>query len=99
MKGKVKHLKSKTKSSQPRRQTSEVEKKHFKNLLKNPAEITDKSTKIIINGQLDIKLGQFIEKELYAVLTKIKNRKAAGLNKIFPEVWKTRKVDDMYLQL
>ena len=36
-------------------------KEHFKNLLGNPLEITDKPTKKIINCQLDIKLGQFTE--------------------------------------
>ena len=35
--------------------------------------------------------------ELYAALKKIKNRKAAGLNEISPEVWKTRKCDDILL--
>ena len=36
---------------------------------------------------------------LDAVLKKIKNRKAAGLNKIPFEVWKTRKFDDIHLRL
>ena len=35
--------------------------------------------------------------ETLAVLRKIKNRKAAGLDEIPPEVWKTRKVDDILL--
>ena len=50
----------------------------------------------IIN-KLDIKLGQFTQEELNVVLTKIKNRKAASLNEILPEVWKTRcdEIDDM----
>ena len=50
----------------------------------------------IIDNQLDIKLGQFTQ-ELDVVLTKIKNRKAAGLDEIPPGVWKTRKFDDILL--
>ena len=49
----------------------------------------------IINDQQDIKLGQFTQEELDVVLTKIKNRKAANLDEIPPEVWKTRKFDDL----
>ena len=42
----------------------------------------------IISKQLDIQLGPFTQ-ELYSVLRKIKNKKAAGLDEIPPEVWKT----------
>ena len=42
----------------------------------------------IISNQLDIKLAQFTPEELNSVLRKIKNRKAAGLDEIPPEVWK-----------
>ena len=45
-------------------------KEHFKNVLGKPPEITDKLIEKIINSKLDIKLGQFIEKELDAVLKK-----------------------------
>ena len=72
---------------------------HFKNLLGNPPKITDEHTKEIINSQLDIKLGHFMEDWLDKVLKTIKNRKAAGLNEIPPEVWKTRKFDDILLRL
>ena len=41
----------------------------------------------IINNQLDIKQGQFIQEELNIVLTKIKNRKAVSLNEIPLDVW------------
>ena len=58
----------------------------------------DKPIMKIIDNQLDIKLGWFTEGELDVVLTKIKNRKAAGLSEIPPEVWKTRKFDDILLQ-
>ena len=49
----------------------------------------------IISKQLDIKLGPFTQEELNSVLRKIKNRKAAGLDEIPPEVWKTRQFDDI----
>ena len=52
----------------------------------------------IISKQLDIKLGPFTLEELDSVLKKIKNRKAAGLDEIPPEVWKTRQFDDILLR-
>ena len=55
-------------------------KEYFKNLLRNPPEITDKLIQKIIYSQLDVKQEQF------TILKKIKNRKAAGLVKILPEV-------------
>ena len=48
--------------------------------------------------QFDIKLGPFTQEELDSVLRKIKNRKAAGLDEISPEVWKTRQFDDILLR-
>ena len=63
---------------------------HFKNLLGNPPEITDEPITRIISKQLDVKLGPFTKEELDTVLRRIKNRKAAGLDEIPPEVWKTR---------
>ena len=48
--------------------------------------------------QLDIKLGLFTQEELDSVLRKIKNRKAAGLDEIPPEVWKTRQFNDILLR-
>ena len=68
-------------------------KQHFKNLLGNPPKVTHEPIPRIISKQLDIKLGT--QEELDSVLRKIKNRKAAGLNKIPPEVWKTRQFDNM----
>ena len=50
----------------------------------------------IISNHLGIKLGQFTQ-ELDSVLGKIKNKKAAGLDEITPEVWKTREFDDILL--
>ena len=72
-------------------------KEHFKNWLGNPPKVIDKPIKKINNNQLDIKLGQFTQEELDLVLMKTKNRKGAGLDEIPPEVWKTRKFDDLLL--
>ena len=71
---------------------------HFKNLLGNPPNITDEPITRIISKQLDIKLGPFTKEELDSVLRRIKNRKAAGLNEIPLEVWKTRQFDDILLR-
>ena len=70
---------------------------HFKNQLGNPPKTTDKPITRIISKQLDIKLDPFT-KELDSVLRRIKNRKAAGLDEIPPEVWKTRQFDGILLQ-
>ena len=73
-------------------------KQHFENLLGNPLKVTHEPITRIISKQLDIKLGPFTQEELDLVLRKIKNRKAAGLDEIPPEVWKTRKFDDILLR-
>ena len=73
-------------------------KQHFENLLGNPPEVIHKPITRIISKQLDIKLGPFTQEELDSVLRKIKNRKAAGLDEIPPEVRKTRKFDDILLR-
>ena len=52
----------------------------------------------IISKQLDVKLGPFTKEELDSVLRRIKNRKAAGLDEIPSEVWKTRQFDDILLR-
>ena len=70
----------------------------LENLLGNPPKITHEPITRIISKQLDIKLGPFTQEELDSVLRKIKNRKAAGLNEIPPEVWKTRQFDDILLR-
>ena len=74
-----------------------LQKQHFKNLLGNPPKVTHEPITRIISKQLDIKLGPFTQEELNSVLRKIKNRKAAGLDEIPPEVWKT-KFDDTATQ-
>ena len=63
---------------------------HFENLLGNPPKVTHEPITRIICKQLGIKLGPFTQEELDSVLRKIKNRKAAGLDKIPTEVWKTK---------
>ena len=67
-------------------------------MLRNSPEVTDKPITKIINSKLDIKLGQFTEEDLNIVLTKIKNRKAVDFDEIPPEVWKTRKFEDLLFQ-
>ena len=62
-------------------------KQHFENLLGNPPKVRHESITGIIWKQLDIKLGPFTQEELDSVLRKIKNRKAAGLEKILPEAY------------
>ena len=59
-KKKEKRLVSKTQSYQPRRKTSEVERTFQESTLKNSWNPWERYPKII-NGQLDIKLGQFTE--------------------------------------
>ena len=72
-------------------------KQHFKNLLGNPPKVMHEQIRRIISNQLDIKLGQFMQEELASVQRKIKNTKAAGLDEIPPEVWKTREFDNILL--
>ena len=55
-------------------------------------KVTDKIITKMINNQLDITLGQFTQEELDIVLTKIKK------TEIPPDVWKTRKSNDLLLQ-
>ena len=73
-------------------------KQQFENLLGNPPKVTHEPITRIISKQLDIKLGPFTQEELDSVLRKIKNRKAAGLDEIPPEVWKTRQFDEILLR-
>ncbi len=73
-------------------------KQHFENLLGKPPKVKHKQITKIICNQLDIKLGQFTQEELDSVLKKIKNRRAAGLKELPPEVWKTREFDDILLR-
>ena len=73
-------------------------KDHFKNLLGKSFKVTIEPITKRIDNQQDIKLEQFMQEELDEARRKIKNRKAAGLDQIPPEVWKTRKIDDTTLR-
>ena len=73
-------------------------KHHFENLLGKPPKVTHEPITKHFSNQLDIKLGQFIQKELHLVLRKNKNRKARGLDEIHPEVLKTREFKDIFLR-
>ena len=73
-------------------------KQYFENLLGKPPKFKHETITKIINNQLDIKGIQFTQEELDSVLRKIKNRKAAGLDGITPEVSKTRKFDNILLR-
>ena len=75
-----------------------LRKQHFENQLGNPPKVAHEPITRIISKQLDIKLGPFTQEELNSVLRKIKNRKAAELDEIPPEVWKTRQFDDILLR-
>ena len=72
-------------------------KQHLKNWLWKPPKVKHETITKIITNQLDIKIGHFTRKELDTVRRKIKNRKAAGLNGIPSELWKTREYDDILL--
>ena len=73
-------------------------KQHFENLQWKQRKVTHEPISRIISKQLDIKLGPFTQEELDSVLRKIKNRKAAGLEEIPPEVCKNRQFDDILLR-
>ena len=73
-------------------------KQNFENLLWNPPKVTHEPIFRIISKQLDIKLGAFTLEELDSVFRKLKNRKAAGLDEIPPEVWKIRQFNDILLR-
>ena len=73
-------------------------KQHFENLLGNSPKVTHEQITRIISKKLDIKLGPFTQEELNSVLRKIKNRKAARLDEIPPEVWKTGQFEDILLR-
>ena len=66
-------------------------------MLGKPPSVSDKPIETIINYTLNIKLGHFTTTELEAV--KVKGRKAAGLDDIPPEVWKSGEFNDILLQL
>ena len=96
--GRKSTAKAKLKAAASQQERVKLWEQHFKNLLGNPPKITDEPITRIISKQLNIKLGPFTKEELDSVLRRIKNRKAAGLDEIPPEVWKTRQFDDILLR-
>ena len=65
----------------------QIWKEHFKTLLGNFSKVTDK----LIKNYQYIKQGQHTQEEFIVVLTKIKNRKAVGRDKISPDVYIKKK--------
>ena len=72
-------------------------KEHFQNLLGKPPSVSDKPIETVINSTLNVKIGNFTIDELESV--KVKGRKAAGLDDVPPEVWKTGEFNDILLHL
>ena len=72
---------------------------HFQNLLGNAPNVSDTVVEQIVDYPLDIKLGNFLDAEIIEVIKKTKNKKAAGLDNIPPEVWKTQAFNDILLDL
>ena len=80
------------------RTNTDVERTFQESAWKFP-KVTNKTDTESINSLLDNKLGHFTEEEFSIVLTKMTSRKAAGLDKIPPEVWKSKNLYDMHLRL
>jgi hypothetical protein len=68
------------------------------NFLRKPPIINDMPIRKIIENELPIKKGLFTDDELKVALDKLKTRKAAGLDEVPPEVWKTGNFNDILLQ-
>ena len=66
-------------------------------LLGKSPKVTDEPIMKIINNPQDTKLRQFTQEKPNIIQREIENRKAAGLNDILPELWKTRKFDYILL--
>ena len=59
---------------------------HFQNLLGNSPIVSDKTIEKVIEHELEIKTWPFNKLELDLILNKLKNKKAAGLDGVSPEV-------------
>ena len=70
---------------------------HFQNLLGKSPIVSDSTIEKVVEHDLEIKTGPFNQLELDFVLNKLQNKKAAGLDGIPPEVWKTGKFNDLLL--
>ena len=88
--------KAEQKSCQPRRTNTPCRKNISIICLETPLKLDIHITKIS-NNQTDIKLRQFTQEEINEVLTKIKDRKAAGLHQIPREVRKKMKFNELLL--
>ena len=70
---------------------------HFQSLLGKSPIVSDSTIEKVVEHDLEIKTGPFNELELDLVLKKLQNKKAAGLDGIPSEVWKTGKFNDLVL--
>ena len=71
---------------------------HFKNLLGKSPTVSDSTVEKVIEHELEIKTRPYNELEQDLVLKKLKDKKAAGLDGIPPEVSKkTGKLNDLLL--
>ena len=68
---------------------------HFQNLLGKSPIVSDSSMEKVVEHDLEIKTGPFNGLELDLVLKKLQNKKAARLDGIPSEVWKTGKFNDL----
>ena len=94
--GRKKSTKAKIKgSNQEERLTKRMN--HFQNLLGKSPIVSDSTIEKVVEHELEIKTEPFNQLELDLVLKKLQNKKAAGLDGIPPEVWKTGKFNDLLL--
>ena len=95
--GRKKSPKSKLKAN-TQEERLELWKNHFQGLLGKEPTVNDLPMTKIIHNELEYSVDDFTMEELEKVLKKCKNRKAAGLDDIPPEVWKTGNFNDTLLQ-
>ena len=72
-------------------------RQHFEGLLGSSPDVNDAPIQRTINYELPIKKGPFSIDELQKALKSTKNGKAAGLDGIPPEVWKTGNFNEFLL--
>ena len=70
---------------------------HFPNPLGKLPIVPDSTIEKVVEHDLEIKNVPFNKLELDLVLKKLQSKKAAGLDGIPPEVWKTGKFNDLLL--
>ena len=84
-------LKAKLKAASQEKRIHQWEQ-HFENLLGKFPKVKDERIIKIISNPLDIKLGEFTQEQLTVVQRKIKNRKAAGIDKIPPRSMENQEI-------